>query len=104
MFAVGHVADAKAQQWLCTEQLVHGDLLMLTVSGRSQQPASVLPCCSCEPGVCLWPQVTENHNSGKGYFAAEGVLSRINSGALPEYAYAFKVDVGGACQPCSMQP
>jgi hypothetical protein len=37
MFAIGHpgpVADAKAQEWLCTEQLVHGDLIMLTVTAR----------------------------------------------------------------------
>jgi hypothetical protein len=68
----------------------HGDCKIarrLHVSARLSQTVS----------VCLWTQVTENLNAGKSYFAAEGLLSRINSGALPEYAYAFKVDVGAAC-------
>ncbi len=87
----------------------------LAVTGECQncsQTECALPRC-CEPhgqpkpvatgheiknptSPLCFLQVTENLNAGKGYFAAEAILSRINGGALPEYAYAFKVDVGCA--------
>ncbi len=67
LFVVGHSADVEAQQRVCLQQRLHGDLIML----------------NC----------TENLQGGKTYYAPKAILELIAQGMLPQYAYLINTEV-----------